>query len=127
MRKHPSLVLFGQRLRELRKQRGWSQEILAEKAGVHPTYVGNVEQGRSNLTLLNILKFTVALEVDPADLLRGPSSTGAVNLLCESEDNKRNRPSAEKLWAVLTKIDHPVDLALVAELVEVVARHCKYF
>jgi transcriptional regulator with XRE-family HTH domain len=44
-------------------RRGLSQEELGEKAGVHRTYVGMIERGEKNITLLNIEKFSRALGV----------------------------------------------------------------
>lgn len=45
-----------------------SQEELADKAGMHRTYIGGIEQGRRNLGLLNIIKIAKALEIQPEDL-----------------------------------------------------------
>lgn len=52
---------------------GWSQERLAEEAGLHWTYVGQVERGRRNITLPNILKLAAGLKVSPAVLVEGLS------------------------------------------------------
>lgn len=62
---------LGARVRELRLEHGWSQEKLAERCGLHWTYVGSVERGERNLSLLNILRLAAALGVDPADLVTG--------------------------------------------------------
>ena len=62
---------FGRRVRALREERGWSQERLAERAGLHPTYVSSVERGERNVTLLSILRLAGALRADPGDLVRG--------------------------------------------------------
>lgn len=45
---------FGNIVRKLRKERGLSQEELAFKAGLHRTYIGMIERGEKNVTLLNI-------------------------------------------------------------------------
>ncbi len=62
---------LGENLRQARQKRGWSQEVLAFNAGVHRTYVGGVERGEYNITLLTLLRFTSALGVSPTDALRG--------------------------------------------------------
>ena len=64
------LMLFGERVRVLRQSRGISQEALALAAGLDRTYVGGVERGERNISLINIQKIAQALDVSPADLLR---------------------------------------------------------
>ncbi len=62
---------FGRRVRARRNELGLSQEALADVARLHWTFVGQVERGRRNLTLHNILKLAAALDVDPGELVRG--------------------------------------------------------
>jgi transcriptional regulator with XRE-family HTH domain len=64
------LTLFGERVRVLRQARGLSQEALALAAGLDRTYIGGVERGERNISLLNIQKIAQALNVSPADLLK---------------------------------------------------------
>ena len=52
---------FGRRVRELRKQKGFSQEVLADKAGLHRTYIGSIERGEQNVSIDNIDKIAKAL------------------------------------------------------------------
>ncbi len=59
---------FGTALRTLREDRGYSQEALAERAGLHRNYVGGVERGERNVALENIVKLTQALSVLTKDL-----------------------------------------------------------
>lgn len=64
------LVLFGLRLVQLRKERGWSQEQLALECGMARSYLGGVERGKRNIALLNICKLADALSVSPAEMLQ---------------------------------------------------------
>ena len=67
MDKEPILVAFGQRIRQLRKSRGLSQENLAFSAGVHRTYVGMIERGEKNITLSNIRKMADAFGISVSE------------------------------------------------------------
>jgi transcriptional regulator with XRE-family HTH domain len=60
---------FGFAVRQLREARRWSQEILAEKAGLNRSYVGEVERGRVVPSLVTVEKFAVALGLTGSDLL----------------------------------------------------------
>jgi len=62
---------FGRRLRAAREARGLSQETLALQAGLHRTYVGSAERGLRNVSLVNILKLSRALGIEPGQLLDG--------------------------------------------------------
>ncbi len=62
------LVKFGNRVREERQKQKLSQEELAEKAGVHRTYIGMIERAEKNITLTNIERIAKALGV-PIDRL----------------------------------------------------------
>ena len=52
---------FGNRVRELRVAQGLSQEVLAQKSGLHRTYIGGIERGERNVSLENIQKIAQAL------------------------------------------------------------------
>lgn len=63
------LVKFGQKVREKRTGLGLSQEELAERAGVHRTYVGMIERAEKNITLGNIERISEALRTPLHELL----------------------------------------------------------
>jgi transcriptional regulator with XRE-family HTH domain len=65
---------FGANLRVLREARGFSQEDLADAAGIDRTYVSSLERSVYSATLDVIERIAEALEVDPAELLRGDRS-----------------------------------------------------
>ncbi len=60
---------FGDKLRELRKQKGLSQEDLALKSGLHRTYISDIERGSRNLSLKNIERIAKALGLATKSLL----------------------------------------------------------
>lgn len=70
MSKQNILVRFGNTVRDIRKEKGLSQEKLAHKANLHRTYIGMIERAEKNISLLNIEKISKALEVNVKILLR---------------------------------------------------------
>lgn len=68
--KEDILIKFGERVRDLRKERGLSQEQFAHVADLHRTYIGMIERAEKNITLLNIQKIAIALKIDVSKLLK---------------------------------------------------------
>ncbi len=64
------LIKFGERVREVRIEKGLSQEQLAHLADVHRTYIGMIERAEKNITLINIEKIANALNVNINELLK---------------------------------------------------------
>lgn len=74
-KKSPLVEIFARNVRRKRIALGLSQEVLAEAAGVHRTYVGMLERAEKNVTIYNIERIAVALDVQPASLLVNDSVT----------------------------------------------------
>jgi transcriptional regulator with XRE-family HTH domain len=69
VRKEDPRILFGRRVRELRTERGLSQERLAELSNLHRNYIGGIERGERNVGLINIVELAHALRVKPVTLV----------------------------------------------------------
>jgi transcriptional regulator with XRE-family HTH domain len=67
--KDPRLVAFGERVRKIRKEKGLSQEALADLAGIERSYMGHIERGDQNITLIKIFQIAEALEMSPGYLI----------------------------------------------------------
>ncbi|MGE0559203.1 MAG: helix-turn-helix domain-containing protein [Burkholderiales bacterium] len=62
---------FAARVRDERKRQGLSQEMLAEKSGLHRTYIGSVERGERNVSIDNVERIAKALNIKVAELFGG--------------------------------------------------------
>lgn len=67
-KKHPSLVLLGAHIRELRKAKGFSQENFAAEVGLDRTYIGSVERGERNIAALNLIRIAKKLDIEVGEL-----------------------------------------------------------
>lgn len=63
--------ILGQRIKQLRTERGWSQEEFAEICGVHRTYMGHIERGEKNLSFGSMVRVANALRVSLSELFKG--------------------------------------------------------
>ena len=61
---------LGERIRDLRKERGWRQIDLAEQAGISENYVSDLEVGRKEICLRTLQVVAQAFGLRPADLLK---------------------------------------------------------
>ncbi len=68
MAKNSIQIQFGKKVRELRLERGYSQEAFAFECGLHRTYIGCIERGEKNITIVNIEKIAKTLKVEISDL-----------------------------------------------------------
>jgi ribosome-binding protein aMBF1 (putative translation factor) len=62
---------LGERIRELRSKRGWSQEEFADICELHRTYMGSIERGERNLTIVSVLTVARHLDLTLSQLLSG--------------------------------------------------------
>ncbi len=67
-------IAFGDRIKKLRKALGFSQEELAYRANLHRTYIGMIERGEKNITLINIEKIAKALNIEIKDIFDEPKN-----------------------------------------------------
>ena len=73
---HDILMQFGQRVRKLRKAKGFSQEAFAAHCGLDRTYIGGIERGERNVAMRNIEIIATALDVTISELTRGLGHRG---------------------------------------------------
>lgn len=64
------LIKFGRRVKELRAERNWTQQQLAEISGLHKNYIGMVERGERNPSLINIEILAKSFEMDIYEFLK---------------------------------------------------------
>lgn len=66
----PVLVGIGQAIRELRAEAGLSQEALAHESGVDRSYMGGIERGEHNMTIINLMRISRCLQISVSELLQ---------------------------------------------------------
>ena len=64
-------IRFGRRLRELRLEKGWSQETLANLAEIDRTYIPGIESGKRNVSIVVVEKLSSVFKMSISDLLKG--------------------------------------------------------
>lgn len=61
---------LGERIRQIRRKKGWSQEELAGRCGLHRSHMGEIERGQANLTMLTLVTIAQTLETSAAMLFK---------------------------------------------------------
>ena len=101
--------ILGQRIRNYRTAKGWSQEKLAELSGCHPTYIGQVERGEKNATIESIEKISKALSVSLSTLFEkiGAEENGAhsIPLECYEFLSAKTKEEQEHIYRILLEMD----------------------
>lgn len=67
-KKHPALIRIGKKIREIRKNKGFSQENFAYEVGLDRTYMGSVERGERIIAAINLIRIAKALKVEVGEL-----------------------------------------------------------
>ena len=66
---HTDLVLIGKAIRAYRKEKGISQEQLADDAGIDRSYLGGIERGEHNFAIITLIKISTALNIKAHKLI----------------------------------------------------------
>ena len=90
---------LGNRIRQLRKQRGWSQEEFADKAHIHRTFAGSLERGEKNVSFHALVLISHCFEIALSELFAGLEAGESV------ESTERTRPRNRKVGRGDSSID----------------------
>ena len=99
--------VVGQRIRNYRTGLGWSQERLAEAAGCHHTYIGQIERGEKNATIESVEKIATAMGVPMSRLfegLGGQQDSNNIPLACYELVSARSKEEQGRLYRILQEI-----------------------
>ena len=99
--------IIGQRIRNYRTQKGLSQERLAELAGCHPTYIGQLERGEKNATLESDEKIASAMDISLSELFDKLGKSGSNNIAAKCYDlvASKNEAEQKQLYKMLQEMD----------------------
>lgn len=99
--------IIGQRIRNYRTQKGLSQEKLAELAGCHPTYIGQLERGEKNATLESVEKIASAMDISLSELFDklGKSDGNNIAAKCYDLVASKNEAEQKQLYKMLQEMD----------------------
>lgn len=99
--------IIGQRVRNYRTEKGFSQEKLAEMSGCHPTYIGQVERGEKNATLESIDKIASAMDLPLSKLFEkmGEDNSDSIPFKCYEFVASKSKTEQEHLYKMLVEMD----------------------
>ena len=99
--------IIGQRIRNYRTQKGLSQEKLAELAGCHPTYIGQLERGEKNATLESVEKIASAMDISLSEVFDKLGKSGGDNIAAKCYDlvASKNEAEQKQLYKMLQEMD----------------------
>jgi transcriptional regulator with XRE-family HTH domain len=71
MKKNPVLIALGKNVSELRNKKELTQEQLAERSGLDPSYISGIERGVRNPSVLSLVRLASGLGTTTSDICRG--------------------------------------------------------
>jgi transcriptional regulator with XRE-family HTH domain len=83
---------LGQRIRELRSQKGWSQEAFADVCHVHRTYMGHLERGEKNVSFSSLTRLAESLDITLSQLLAGVDGDSGAPVVEPAVSERRTKP-----------------------------------
>ena len=106
---HLTAQMIGLRIRNYRLQLGLSQEKLAELAGFHPTYIGQLERGEKNATIESVAKIAAALHVPLSRLFekldRDETDSENIPLYCYELLSSKSKSEQRRLYRILKEVE----------------------
>jgi transcriptional regulator with XRE-family HTH domain len=97
--------LVGDRIRQLRKKRGLSQEELGYKSDLHYTHIGSIERGEKNWSIDTLIKVARGLNISVNDLLTLPSKPEDIKSLKKKiiEEINESSPESFKIFSDMVR------------------------
>ena len=108
----------GNRIRAYRKKRGLSQEALAEKADLHPTYIGQIERGAKNMSIATLEKILVAMNLSFQEFFEVIETTGGkpgYAAQCYDLVNSKSAADQARLYHILWEIDQLMETSRMGQ------------
>lgn len=102
-------IILGQRVKEIRKQKGYTREAFAEALSVSPRFLANVESGEAGVSLSNLKNISILLNI-PTDYLIGISNPEDADLSRQLAINKIDSIDDKYLCCVNTFLDCIMDI-----------------
>lgn len=99
---------LGKRIRTERIDKKMTQEELAERAGLHPTYIGQVERGEKSLTITSLEKIVEGLEISFSDLfenIQPPTKPTSFAMRCYDKINSYPQEKQKQFYELLCAVE----------------------
>ncbi len=115
--------MVGKQIRDLRKKKGLTQEGLGWKAGLHLTYIGAVERGEKNFSIVTMSKIAKALEVHICDLLSVTPTKAEGTSTAKIQKGRENQRTSKAILIKEIRKLSPEVLKLVIALIRAAEKH----